>query len=340
MPALPSPRFSKTNWHRVVQIASLIVIVVSLFVFARLFPVEEWTQDLMTFVEGLGISGALLFGGVYVVATMLFVPGTALTLVAGALFGLFGGTVIVSIAATVAAGASFLLARYLAGELVYEWAGRNQKARAVDEVIAGESGWKIVALLRLSPIVPFGLCNYTLGVTSIRFWPCLIVSGLAMVPGTFMYVYLGYTGRVGLDAAAGAGKYSGTEWLLLILGLVATIGLTVYITVLARRVLRRHSEPPAAQAEPAGASPAKWRVTLPLVILAVFCIALTVFAYLNRREIEQHLASSCGSIHPPGATDDRAAKVSSENVASFFHLGGRGQFASFKNAKEVPKGWE
>ncbi|HZW31908.1 MAG TPA: VTT domain-containing protein, partial [Isosphaeraceae bacterium] len=99
----------------------------------------------------------------------------------------------------------------------------------------------IVALLRLSPLVPFNLQNYLYGLTAIRFWPCVLTSWVAMLPGTVLYVYLGHAGRAGLEALAGRRGRSPAEWTLLAVGLAATLLVSVYVTALARRAIRRVS---------------------------------------------------------------------------------------------------
>ena len=112
------------------------------------------------------------------------------------------GTIIVSLASTTGAALAFVIARYLARDSVARWVRRSPRFEAIDRAI-GEEGWKIVALLRLSPAVPFNLQNYLYGLTKIRFWPCVLTSWAAMLPGTLMYVYLGVVGRAGLEAASG-----------------------------------------------------------------------------------------------------------------------------------------
>ncbi len=233
---------SSIGWAKSVRIASLIVLLVSLIVLARLLPVDVLIDRLTRWVEQMGAWGPVIYGVVYVLAAVLFVPGSALTLAAGAIFGLFWGTVTVSLASTTAAALSFLIARYLARDMVRRWAEQSPKFGAIDRAI-GAGGWKIIALLRLSPAVPFSLGNYLFGLTSIRFWPYVITSWLAMLPGTLMYVYLGYAGRAGLDAAAGAsqGKSPG-QWALLIIGLLATIAVTIYVTRIARRAIRQQTD--------------------------------------------------------------------------------------------------
>jgi hypothetical protein len=179
---------------------------------------------------------------------------------------------------------------FLARERVARMARRSSRFGAIDRAI-GEAGWKIVVLLRLSPAVPFALQNYLYGVTAIRFWPCVLTSWLAMLPGTFLYVYLGALGRESLQAAAGGAERprSSAEWALLIVGLLATLAVTVYITVLARRALRQQAgiaregeAGPNSEAGGAGAKGWPWGTTA----AAVLALAALAFAV-------------CVQFHPP-----------------------------------------
>lgn len=216
------------------------VIVLSIVVFFHQFPVGPAVRKMEDWSAGLGIWGPLVFGLVYVAAVVALLPGSALTLAAGALFGLVGGTIVASLASTSGAALAFLIGRYLARRRIQMSLSRYPKFDAVDASIS-ESGWKIVALLRLSPAVPFNLQNYLYGLTGIRFWPYLLTSWLAMLPTTFLYVYLGDLGREGLQAAAGDARRSRSvaEWAMLIMGLLATVAVTVYLTRLARKALRQ-----------------------------------------------------------------------------------------------------
>ena len=170
----------------------------------------------------------------YVIATVLFVPGTLLTLAAGAMFGLVGGMITVSIGSTLGASLAFLIARYLARSQIAALADRNRSFGAIDRAIAA-GGWKIVVLLRLSPAIPFNLQNYLYGLTSIRFWPYVLSSWLAMMPGTLLYVYLGHVTGAAVNADR---ERTAAEWVLLAIGLLATLVVTVYITRLARSKLQ------------------------------------------------------------------------------------------------------
>jgi uncharacterized membrane protein YdjX (TVP38/TMEM64 family) len=150
-------------------------------------------------------------------------------------FGLGWGTVVASASATATAAAAFLVTRYLARDRVARLARRHDKFAAIDEAV-GNKGWTVVALLRLSPLVPFSLSNYLYGLTAIAFWPYLLASWLAMLPGTVLYVYLGAAGRA---VAGGTRKQSPWEWALLAAGLVATVVVTVVLTRAARKELEK-----------------------------------------------------------------------------------------------------
>jgi len=220
----------KTPWKWVGVGAAVVL----LFVAARVLPLQAWLQSFEGWVRGMGPAGMLLYAGVYVAAVVLFVPGIVLTLGAGFLFGLKLGIVVVSIASTVAAALAFLIARYAARGAVEKLARKNPKFAAIDRAI-GKEGWKVVALLRLSPLVPFSLSNYLYGLTSVRFAPYVATSWVAMLPATVLYVYLGAAGRTIGEKT----QRSPWEWALLGLGLVATAAVTVLLTRVAKKELAR-----------------------------------------------------------------------------------------------------
>jgi uncharacterized membrane protein YdjX (TVP38/TMEM64 family) len=169
---------------------------------------------------------------------VLFLPGSILTLGAGFVFGVVRGSVLVSISATLGATAAFLVGRYLARDWVGAKIAGNEKFRAVDEAVARE-GWKIVGLTRLSPAFPFNLLNYAFGVTRVSLRDYFFASWIGMLPGTVMYVYIGSLAGDLATLGAGDRQRSAAEWALYVVGLVATIAVTVYVTRLARRALQR-----------------------------------------------------------------------------------------------------
>jgi len=207
--------------------------VLALLVVGRLLPLQDWMAGLRGYVAGLGFVGGVLYGLVYVLAALLFVPGILLTLGAGFAFGLGWGTVLVSVSSTVAAAAAFLIARYAARARIEALARRNARFGAIDHAIA-KNGWKVVALLRLSPLIPFSISNYLYGLTAVRFGPYVAASWAAMLPATVLYVYLGAAG-----ASLGAGeRKSPWEWALLAAGLLATVVATWMLSRFARRELQ------------------------------------------------------------------------------------------------------
>lgn len=221
---------------------SIVVIVASLIAIVRVLPTQEALKLVQGTVGDLGPWGPLVFGIAYVAAGLLFVPGAALTLAAGALFGLLAGTLTVSVASTVTAACAFLIARYGARRKVADLAGRSPRFAAIDQAI-GTGGWRIVAMLRLSPAVPFSLGNYLYGLTPIRFWPYVLASWVFMLPGTFLYVYIGHLGATGVAAAADqSSAVSVGRIALLVVGLAATVVVTAYVTRLARRALADRTE--------------------------------------------------------------------------------------------------
>ena len=144
------------RYANVIKGISAALILAAVILLMRALPLESGLQLLTVRVQSLGAWGPLIYAAIYAVAAVLFFPGSALTLAAGAIFGLFWGTITVSVGATGAAALSFLIARYLARNKIAKLAAANPKFDAIDKAI-GQGGWKIVALLRLSPAMPFNL---------------------------------------------------------------------------------------------------------------------------------------------------------------------------------------
>ena len=189
----------------------------------------DWVSD-------NGTVGALLFGLGYIAAVVAFVPGSLLTMAAGAIFGLAKGTALVFVAATLGAAAAFLVARYLARPLVERRLAGNERFAAIDRAI-GQEGRKIVFLLRLSPLFPFNLLNYALGLTKVTFRDYVLASA-GMLPATVLFVYYGEVLGDVARVASGAPIPRGREYYVLLgIGLVAAIVVTALITRAARRAL-------------------------------------------------------------------------------------------------------
>lgn len=216
--------------------AALIAAVAIAVLAVRLLPAASWLEGSVEWVSSLGLRGIAVLILIYIVAAVLFVPGSILTLAAGAMFGLFWGTVAASLGATLGAGAAFLAGRYLARERVARWAEANPRFAAIDAAVNGEGG-RIVLLTRPSPIFPYNLLNYLFGLTGVGFWRHLLASWAGMLPATILYVYLGFAGRAAAQAASGGLQGGGGKATLWGVGLGATALLTYQLTRLARRSL-------------------------------------------------------------------------------------------------------
>lgn len=196
---------------------------------AELYAVLQWVKD-------LGIGGGFAFIAIYSAATVLFVPGSLLTLGAGIVFGVVFGSIYVFIGATIGAIAAFLVGRYLARAWVSQKIADNPKFAAIDQAVA-RAGFKIVLLTRLSPVFPFNLLNYAFGITGVSLQNYALGS-IGMIPGTVMYVYLGSLAgdlaRLGIVEQPTAAT---VQWGMRIVGLMATVAVTLYVTWIARRAL-------------------------------------------------------------------------------------------------------
>ncbi|RMG88917.1 MAG: TVP38/TMEM64 family protein [Candidatus Dadabacteria bacterium] len=203
-----------------------------------MFPVQERLVAALDWIDRMGPAGVVVYVVLYVAATVFFVPGSVITLGAGAIYGVIEGTAIVSVASTLGATAAFVIGRYLARDWVARKIEGNPRFRAVDDAVARE-GWKIVLLTRLSPVFPFNLLNYAYGLTQVSLRHYFFTSWIGMLPGTAMYVYIG--SLAGDLARLGAGGRTRTpaEWILYGVGLVATVAVTVYVTRIARAALAK-----------------------------------------------------------------------------------------------------
>lgn len=198
-------------------------------------------KNLLEWVESLGSIGAIAFIGIYIIATIAFLPAFLLTLGAGVLFGIWLGTVYVFIGATLGAVLAFLVGRYLARNWVAKKIAGNKKFSAIDRAV-GKEGLKIVVLTRLSPIFPFNLLNYAFGVTGVSIKD-YIIGSLGMIPGTIMFVYIGsLTGDLALIGTDSQPTNPTLQWTIRMLGFIATVAVTVYATRIATQAFAQSVE--------------------------------------------------------------------------------------------------
>ena len=203
---------------------------------AQGFNPQEWLRNALQWIDSLGPTGPIMFMIIYLVATVGFLPGSILTLGAGVLFGVFLGSFYVFIGATLGATAAFLVGRYLARGWVSQKIAGNKKFAAIDEAV-GREGLKIVLLTRLSPVFPFNLLNYAYGLTGVSLKD-YVLGSFGMIPGTIMYVYIGsLAGDLAMIGSAEQSTNAAVQWAIRIIGFIATVAVTVYVTKVAKKAL-------------------------------------------------------------------------------------------------------
>lgn len=230
----PGSGASSRGWAKAII---FLVILAGLFTLFRFVDVASAARSTLDWIDAQGVWAPILFILLYIVATVLFVPGTILTLGAGVLFGVGWGSAYVSIGSTLGAGLAFLIGRYGMRKTVTRWLEGRDSFRAIDAAVAGE-GWKIVGLTRLSPVFPFNLLNYAFGLTKVRFLSYFLASWIGMLPGTILYVYLGSAAGSLASLGGGGGERTTGETVFFFLGLAATLGVTIYVTKVARGALK------------------------------------------------------------------------------------------------------
>ena len=219
--------------HRVFLVVLLLSAIAGSIFF---LPVREWFSLFEAYVNSLGAVGPIVYALGYALLTVLLFPASIVTLAAGTLFGLKTGLIVVLFGANLGALCSFLLARTFLRQRVISWTASHPKFRFLDEAI-GKQGFKMVLLCRLSPIFPFILLNYFLGLTAVRTAAYVCANLLGMVPAMFLFVYAGAAARDTLESQP-IGPADFYQEILKYIGLLATLAVFVVITRVARRALR------------------------------------------------------------------------------------------------------
>jgi uncharacterized membrane protein YdjX (TVP38/TMEM64 family) len=207
------------------------------------FNLQELFRHALEWINSQGIVGVLVFVGLYAIATVAFVPGSLLTLGAGVIFGLVFGSIYVFLGATLGATLAFIVGRYFARDWVAKKIEGNEKFAAIDHAVSKE-GFKIVLLTRLSPAFPFVLLNYAYGLTGVSLKD-YVLGSVGMIPGTIMYVYIGSLAgdiaRIGMDSSTSDSHAQMAQWLIRIVGFIATVAVTIYVTKIARKALNEET---------------------------------------------------------------------------------------------------
>jgi uncharacterized membrane protein YdjX (TVP38/TMEM64 family) len=197
---------------------------------------SEWIASVVSQLATLGAWGAVLFVGLYVIASVAMAPAFVLTFAAGAVWGLWRGSILVYIGAVLGASAVYFLAARLVRTRVITWIDREPRLAVVRRAVAEQGVW-LMFLLRLSPLVPFVQLNYVLVLSGVRYRDFLIAT-LGMWPTIVMYVYYGKVVGDVAALAAGVAPPRGTEYyVMLVVGLVATIVASTMITRAAKKAM-------------------------------------------------------------------------------------------------------
>lgn len=240
-PDLPPENVARAAGRPWLRPLLLVALLLAMLVAGRILGLGERLEDVRAWILGLGPWGPLVFIAVYAVAVVAAVPGSVLTIAAGAMFGSVLGLAVVSVASTLGAAMAFAVARWLARDAVARWLANNEKFAKLDRM-TDRHGAVMVAITRLVPIFPFTLLNYGFGLTRVRFRTYVLWSWLCMLPGTVLYV-------VGADAVTRGLAEGRVPWALV--AIVA--GTAVALTLIVRRVRRTLTDDPDSRDEQGGA---------------------------------------------------------------------------------------
>src|ERR671933_2602591 len=236
MPIKQIQDFARGSFKRILLLFSLSALVAILILAIRSLYVQDFLRNVLMQIEHLGAWGPVAFIVTYNLATVLFIPGSVLTLGSGVIFGLWWGSVYVFVAASLGATFAFVIGRYLSRDRVVKYMEAHPKFKALDRAVSQE-GFKIVFLTRLCPLFPFNLLNYALGITQVSLKDYCLGS-FGMIPGTIMYVYLGSLAcECALEGTTIQTTNPTTEvakWIMRVLGVSATVLVTVYVTQIAQ----------------------------------------------------------------------------------------------------------
>jgi uncharacterized membrane protein YdjX (TVP38/TMEM64 family) len=224
--------------------ATLVAAIITGLIF---LPAPHYLRRLLEWIHGQGAWGLVLVVALDAIICLLFLPGSALTLAAGFMFGILWGTIAASAGATLGATAAFLVARWMVRGWIEHRLATHPKFRAVDRAI-GDQGFKVVLLTRLCSLFPYDLMSYLFGLTKVPLGRYVLATWLGRLPETLVWAYVGSLAKSLADLAAGKVKVGIEAEILLGMGLAAMVAVTVVIAHLARQALRDAVDNPIPQA--------------------------------------------------------------------------------------------
>lgn len=223
-----------------VKLLLFLLFVGIILVAVLVFKVHTKIDDVLEFIEKHKVPGFFIFAGVYTLLTVFLIPGSILSIGAGFAFGLWLGVLAVWVGATIGQTLAFLVGRYFFRDWIAEKTKKFKIWQAIEAALETE-GWKIVGLLRLAPLLPYNALNPALGLTAVRFWDYTIASAIAILPGTFLYVYLGSLAKSIADLTSGKATKGTTIWVAIATGVIIVV-VVVVTTYYAKRAINKKLE--------------------------------------------------------------------------------------------------
>ena len=239
MPEPQTPNYSQNIFQRRLLFLSIALFLTFLILATKSPYIQDVLRTVLIQIQNLGWWGPVAFIITYNLATVLFIPGSVLTLGGGVIFGLWWGSIYVFVAATLGATFAFLIGRYLSRDRVVRYMEAHPKFKALDRAVS-QQGLKIVFLTRLCPLLPFNLLNYALGITQVSLKD-YVLGSFGMIPGTILYVYsgslVGDLAAINVATESTNPQASAVKWLINIVSFMATIAVTVSLTRIAKKAL-------------------------------------------------------------------------------------------------------
>jgi uncharacterized membrane protein YdjX (TVP38/TMEM64 family) len=236
----------RRHWYRAALAVLAIGAAAAIAIAGSLDSVGAWVNGFRGWIEHLGAWGPTTFVLIYIAATLVMAPCAPLSLIAGLAWGIWAFPLVIA-SALAGSSLAFQIGRRLARARLRRWTRTHPRSAAVIEAVS-DQGWKIVLLLRLSPVVPFNMQNYLFGITNIRFLPYLAATAVGLLPGSALFISIGAFGHGSED-----GSSRTLNWILFAIGLAATIAAAVLVTRQVMRKLRRTDPgPPVGETSSAG----------------------------------------------------------------------------------------
>jgi uncharacterized membrane protein YdjX (TVP38/TMEM64 family) len=254
-------------------------------------PIKSLVQRLEVLSQAMGFWAPVAFVATFTALTVFSLPVWPMPFLAGAMFGTVWGTVVASASCVVAASATFLLARYLGRTSLRDYLEASPRMRALEKTVA-VSNWKVIAAVRLSHFLPFGLQNYALGLTEARFKTFVVTTWLVTLPGTLFQAYLGHLGFTSVDAWQQQSAESWQVWGMRLGGLLIIAAAVAYVGYLGRSVYRRELQSQLEkrlQSEVDGTHNHSWPWGLTLLIaFAAVMVMLAAWSVIQRDELRDY----------------------------------------------------